>query len=181
MSEPFIGQISMFAGNFAPRGWALCNGQLLPIQQNAALFSILGTTFGGNGSTTFALPDLRGRVPVHQGQGPGLSPYTLGQSGGIENVSLLVTQMPGHNHLVGVSNAAGTVTDPTNALPAQINTGTVRQPATTAFGYAPPPQTGTLAAAAVSMAGGSQPHANIQPYLAVNFIIALNGIFPSRN
>ena len=171
----------MFGGNFAPSQWAMCNGQLLSIAQNSALFAVLGTTYGGDGVQTFALPDLRGRAPVHPGSGPGLSPYVEGQIGGTETVTLLSTQMPSHNHLVGVSNAAGTVTDPTNALPAQINTGTVRQPATTAFGYAPPPQTGTLAPAAVSSTGGSQPHANIQPYLCVTFIIALQGVFPSRN
>lgn len=181
MSEPFLGQISIFAGTFAPRGWALCDGQLLSISQNAALFSILGTSFGGNGQSNFALPDLRGRVPVHPGTGPGLSPYVLGQNGGAENVTLLSTQMPPHNHLVGVSNAAGTATDPTNGLVAQINTGTARAPITTAMGFAPPPQTGTMNPTAVSAAGGGQPHENIQPFLCVNFIIALQRIFPSRN
>jgi microcystin-dependent protein len=171
----------MFGGNFAPRGWATCDGQTLPISQNAALFSILGTTFGGNGTTTFALPDLRGRVPVHPGVGPGLSPYALGQSSGSETVTLLAGQMPAHNHLIGASNQAGTVNDPTNAIAALINTGSVRTPATTALGYTTPPQTGTMAAAAVSATGGGQPHANIQPYLCVNFIIATQGVFPSRN
>ena len=178
--DPFIGEIIMFCGNFAPQGWAICNGQLLPISQNQALFSILGTNFGGDGITNFALPDLRGRVPVGQGQGPSLSNYTLGEKTGVENVTLLPGQMPQHNHMVGVSNQAGSSTDPTNHLPAQINTGTGRSPATTAMGYAPTPQTGTLAPAAISMSGGNQGHPNIQPVLCVNFIIALTGIYPSR-
>jgi microcystin-dependent protein len=179
--EPFIGEIKMFGGNFAPRGYALCNGQLLSIAQNAALFSILGTTYGGNGTTTFALPDLRSRVPVHPGQGTGLSPYNLGQNGGAENVTLLTNQMPAHNHTVGVVNQAGTQIDPTNALVAEINTGTARQPATTAMGYSTAGQTGTMAPNAVSLTGGNQPHENRQPFLCVNFIIALQGVFPSRN
>ena len=181
MSDPFLGQIIMFGGNFAPRGWAMCNGQQLPISSNTALFSLLGTTFGGNGQTTFGLPDLRGRVPVHPGAGPGLSAYTAGQSGGAESVTLVAGQMPPHNHLIGVNNQAGTVNDPTNAIPALINTGSPRSPATTTLGYTASAQTGTMAATAVSSAGGGQAHANIQPYLCVNFIIALDGIFPSRN
>jgi len=153
---------------------------MLPIAQNQVLFSILGTTFGGDGVRTFALPDLRGRVPVHPGQGPGLSPYTLGQSSGSETVTLLAGQMPIHNHLVSVNNQTGSVADPTNAIPAATNIGTVRAPAT-GFGYSSSAGTGTMAATAVSPAGGGQPHANIQPYLCVNFIIATEGIFPSRN
>jgi microcystin-dependent protein len=180
MSNQFLGEIRMFAGNFPPKGWALCDGQILSIAQNTALFSLLGTTYGGNGQTTFALPDLRGRAPIHQGQGPGLSDYVLGENGGTENVTLLITQLPAHNHLIGVSNAAGTATDPTNGIVAQINTGTSRAPTTTAMGYTTP-ATGTMNPAAVSVAGGSQPHNNIQPLMCVTFIIALVGIYPSRN
>lgn len=179
MADPFLGEIRMFGGNFAPNGWALCNGQLLAISQNTALFSILGTMFGGDGVRTFGLPDLRGRVPVHQGQGNGLSNYTVGEITGSENVTLLTGQMPTHNHTVGVSNQAGSAVDPTNGIIAEINTGG-RQPVTTTEAYVPT-ATGTMAANAVSMAGGNQPHSNIQPLLCLTFIIALQGIFPSRS
>ena len=179
MADPFLGEIRMFGGNFAPNGWALCNGQLLAISQNTALFSILGTMFGGDGVRTFGLPDLRGRVPVHQGQGNGLSNYNIGEMTGSENVTLLAGQMPTHNHTVGVSNQAGSSVDPTNGVVAEINTGG-RQPVTTTPGYVPT-ATGTMAANAVSMAGGNQPHANLQPLLCLTFIIALQGIFPSRS
>src|SRR3954469_26017647 len=168
MSEPFLGEIRMFGGNFAPRGWALCNGQLLAISTNTALFSILGTTYGGNGQTTFGLPDLRGRVPLHQGQGQGLSPYNLGEVGGSETVTLLTPQMPAHNHPFAppVSSAAGGAADPTNNFPAA-------QDATQGpFNY----NTTTTGAGGAGMSGaqgGSQPHANIQPFLCVNYIIAL--------
>lgn len=177
MSEPYIGQIMMFAGNFAPRGWALCEGQLLSIAQNSALFSILGTTYGGDGRTTFALPDLRGRVPIQPGTGPGLSPYTLGQSGGAENVSLLITNIPAHNHPLEASTAAGDSSSPQGAVPAVTVDPNTQQPLN---GYHSSPNT-TMAAASVGFAGGSQPHTNVQPYLSVNFIIALEGIFPSRS
>lgn len=168
----------MFGGNFAPRGWAFCDGQLLPISQNTALFSILGTTFGGNGQTTFALPDLRGRVPLHPGQGPGLSPYQLGQSAGSESVTLQTGQMPAHTHPATVTvHASGRATaeDPSGAVPA-----TTSQPA---YGAAPSEGTNMnagMATAQVAHAGGNQPHDNLQPYLAVSFIIALEGIYPSR-
>ena len=167
MSEPFIGSIILFAGNFAPRGWAFCNGQLLPIAQNTALFSILGTTYGGNGQTTFALPDLRGRVPLHPGTGPGLSQYTLGQSAGAETITLTSSEMPAHTHVQPASNGDQTTNRPNAAVPAR---GGVY--AGTTDGSALDP---------TSPAGGSQPHSNLQPYLAVNYIIALEGIFPSRN
>lgn len=177
--DPFLGEIRMVAWNFAPNGWALCNGQLLSIAQNTALFSLLGTTYGGDGRTTFGLPNLQGRVPVHQGQGAGLSPYTMGQVGGAESVTLLPTQMPAHNHAVGVSNQPGAVADPTNAILAQGNSGTSRAPVAVAD-YVTGVPTGTLAQTSVSVAGGNQPHTNLQPYLCVNFIIALQGVFPSR-
>jgi microcystin-dependent protein len=174
MAEPFIGQITGFAGNFAPRGWALCQGQILSIAQNTALFSILGTTYGGNGQTTFALPDLRGRVPIQEGQGPGLSPYTLGEAGGQENHTLLVTEMPQHNHLIAATNAGGNSQTP-------IGTFLATDAAGGTAGYSGGPANGNMAATAVTLAGGSQPHNNRQPYLCINFIIALQGIFPSRN
>lgn len=172
MSEPFIAQIMMFGGNFAPRGWALCNGQLLPIAQNTALFSLLGTTFGGNGQTTFALPDLRGRVPIHPGQGPGLSSYDLGQQSGVENTTLTVNQMPAHSHTATLRAS----TQPANdTLPTgnYLADGGAYQTATNT----------TMNANAVTggIAGGSQPFSILQPYTCVNFIIALEGIFPSRN
>jgi microcystin-dependent protein len=174
MSEPFIGEIRMFGGNFPPRGWQFCQGQLLSIAQNTALFSILGTTYGGNGQTTFALPDLRGRVPMQQGQGPGLSPRTLGEQGGSETVTLLSTQMPAHNHALICSNAQADASTPEgNVLAADQGGATLNYIAT--------PLNATMNPATVGAAGGSQPHQNMAPFLAVNFIIALEGIFPSRN
>jgi microcystin-dependent protein len=169
----------MVAWNFAADGWALCNGQLLSISQYTALFSLFGTTYGGDGVQTFALPNLQSRVPIHQGTGPGLSTYTMGQASGSESVTLLANQMPQHNHLVGVSNLVGAVADPTNALLAQGNSGSVRSPVAVSD-YVSTAATGTLAPAAISPAGGNQPHDNIQPFLCINFIIALVGIFPPR-
>ena len=165
--EGTIGEIRLFAGNFAPRAWAFCWGQLLSIAQNTALFSILGTTYGGNGQTTFALPDLRGRVPVSQGQGPGLSPYSLGEQGGVETVTLLQQQIPAHTHSQPTTNGQQTTNRPNNALPAQGGVS-----ATESDGSAFHPTTSV---------GGNQPHENRSPYLALNYIIALQGIFPSRN
>ncbi len=179
MSEPFIGEIIMFAGNFNPRGWAFCQGQLLSIAQNTALFAILGTTYGGNGQTTFALPDLRGRVPVGQGQGPGLSPYSLGQQAGTETVTLLTTQMPAHNHLVNANEGNGSAQTPGAGFPSG---GIVPTSGNAAVNnYRNSTDGTTMAPTVIGNAGGSQPHPNIQPYLCINFIIALEGIFPSRN
>lgn len=174
MSDPFIGQITLFAGNFAPRGWAFCDGQLLPISQNTALFSILGTTYGGDGRTTFALPDLRGRVPLHPGQGPGLSNRQLGEAGGTENVTLLVNQMPNHTHAAQADAGTATQQNPTNHVLASEAAGV------TATYSSNPPNT-TMNPQAIGATGGSQPHNNMPPFLGVNFIIALQGIFPSRN
>ena len=181
MSEPFIGQIMLFAGNFAPRGWATCDGQILSIAQNTALFSILGTTYGGNGQTTFALPDLRGRAAIHQGQGPGLSQYSMGEVGGAETVTLIAPQMPAHNHTATLTvNAAASPLsasdDPTNAVPAGASGQNV---------YAGAPDGSTkmnagMATAVINPAGGSQPHENRHPYLCMTYCIALEGIFPSR-
>ncbi|MEZ4870008.1 MAG: tail fiber protein [Caldilineaceae bacterium] len=176
MSEPFIGQITMFAGNFAPRGWAFCDGQLLPIAQYNALFSILGTTYGGDGRTTFALPDLRGRVAMHPGHGPGLSGHQLGERSGAEAINLTVAQMPTHNHTVTAQLRAATES-PDNESP----TGAVLAASEI---YANSTPDATMAPAAIQVteanAGGSQPHSNLQPYQCVNFIIALEGIYPSR-
>ncbi|MCE3001454.1 MAG: tail fiber protein [Xanthomonadaceae bacterium] len=168
MSEPFIAEIRIVGFNFAPVGWALCDGQLLPISQNTALFSLLGTTFGGNGQTTFALPDLRGRAPMFDGQGPGLPPRVLGERGGTESVTLTVAEMPPHSHPVAVSTA---VADRAN--PVGTRFGSTVDPVYTAANPG-------LAAAAQGTAGGSQPHENMQPSLVLNFIIALQGIFPPR-
>jgi microcystin-dependent protein len=179
MSEPFLGEIRMFGGNFAPSGWALCNGQLLSISSNAALFSILGTSFGGNGQSTFGLPNLQGRVPIHWGNGAGLSPYTLGQNAGVETVTLTQNQIPTHNHLINsVNGSNANSTKPSGAYPGAI-TSSVTTTKVDAYSNATPDS--QMNTAAVSTVGGSQPHPNIQPYLCVTFIIALVGIFPSRN
>ena len=169
MASPFIGLIVQFGGNFAPRGWALCNGQILPIAQNTALFSILGTTYGGNGQTTFALPDLRSRVPVHSGQGPGLSSYALGQAGGQENVTLTASQLASHTHPLSASS------NPTSKNPANNY---ISATGALAFGTT---DDVTMNPGSIDPSGGNQPHNNIQPYLTINFIICLEGIFPSRN
>lgn len=179
-AEPYIGEIIMFAGNFAPRGWALCNGQLLSIAQNTALFSILGTTYGGNGQTTFALPNLMGRVPLHPGQGPGLTNRILGESSGEENVTLLNNQMPAHNHSLNVATGSGTSGTPAgNVLAVGVGTNNHGE-AVPVQGYAAAPDAGA-SPSAIGVAGGSQPHNNMPPYLGINFIIALEGIFPPRD
>lgn len=172
MSEPYIGEIRIFAGNFAPRGWAFCNGQLVSIAQNNALFALLGTVYGGDGVSTFGLPNLQGRSPVHFGQGPGLSPYTLGQTGGVEEVTLTTNQIPTHNHLL----AGGTTG--TQASPAGGLHGTT--PARD-YRYSSQVAGATLNAAVVQSTGSNLPHENLAPYLAMSFIIATEGVFPSRN
>ena len=169
-----LGEIKMFAGNFAPHGWALRQGQLLAISSNAALFSILGTTYGGNGTSTFALPDLRSRVPVGQGQGPGLSNYVLGEVTGTESVTLLTSQMPQHNHVINAVASGGNQASPTSGSLAIESTGT-------SLNYSSTAPSSAMNANMVALAGGNQPHSNIQPVLCVNFIIALTGIFPTRN
>ncbi|MCB9744439.1 MAG: phage tail protein [Alphaproteobacteria bacterium] len=175
MSEPFLGQIVMFGGNFAPRGWAFCDGQLLPISQYTAVFSLLGTTYGGDGRTTFGLPDLRGRVPMHPGTGPNLSSRRLGEKIGREQVTLSQAELPAHAHTLRAASATGSLAGPSgNAL--------------AAFGVTHPPlgiysneAPGTaLNPSSVANTGGSQPFDIMQPSLAVNFIIALQGVFPSR-
>ncbi|RBP48757.1 phage tail protein [Arenicella xantha] len=173
MSEPFIAEIRIFAGKFAPRGWALCNGQLLPVSQNTALFSLIGTTYGGDGRTTTALPDMQGRLPMHPGHGPGLSARRLGQHGGVEKVTLTEAEMPNHSHSMrasGENGEQGTFT--ANTKLARSRSGALYQTNTTTnlVDMAPLPNT-----------GGSQAHNNLQPFLAMNFIIALVGLYPSRS
>ena len=174
MSEPFIGQIVMFGGVFAPRGWAFCDGQLLAISQNSALFSLLGTTYGGDGRTTFALPDLRGRVPLHPGQGPGLTQRLLGQRSGSETSTLSEANLPPHSHPVAppANTGEGQSTQPGGNVPAGGELPT--QP------YAPGSDT-TMQSFSTGPAGGGQPVDIMQPWTAIHFIIALQGIFPSRN
>ncbi len=170
--EPFIGQIQAFGFNFAPRGWSTCDGQLLSIASNSALFSLLGTTYGGDGRTTFALPDLRGRSMIHQGRGPGLSDFSIGQRGGAEQVTLSVINMPSHNHAssVAVNTGGGESSVPTGYIAAH----------TAAFGEEPTAGA-NLAGVSNNNAGGNQPFSNLNPYLTVNVCIALVGIFPSRD
>lgn len=169
--DPYMAEIRMFAGNFAPRNWAFCDGSILPIASNQALFSLLGTTYGGNGITTFALPDLRGRVPIHTGnsQGPGLSPYALGQIGGNESVQLAVANLPAHSHAIAASTSAGTTSSPAGAYPA--NTGSLDKEYT---------NTPNTLMAPMGNAGSNMPLSIMQPYTGVNFIICTAGIYPSR-
>jgi microcystin-dependent protein len=171
VAEPFLGEIRLFPFNFAPRGWAFCAGQTLPIAQNTALFALIGTFYGGDGIHTFVLPDLRGRVAVSAGQGPGLSPYNVGQAGGTENVTLNVNQMPAHTHTVAANDAAATATRPAGGVPAR----------TAASAYAAAPDGTLMSSAMIGAAGGGQPVPILEPYLALNYCIALQGIFPSRN
>lgn len=182
--DPFIGEIVMFGGNFSPRGWAYCDGQLLSIASNTALFSILGTTYGGDGRTTFALPDLRGRAPIHPGTGPGLSTYRLGQRGGNETTVLNVTNMPSHSH-IAAGTAKASYSPPSGGATLPNPSGNNFSGATGTNIYSSNPSNVTMAAdniaVTVGSTGGSMPFGNMQPYLAVNFIIATVGIFPSRN
>jgi microcystin-dependent protein len=180
MAEPFLAQIGLFPFNFAPRGWALCNGQILSISQNTALFALLGTTYGGNGTTNFALPNLQGSVPVGFGQGPGLSLYDLGESGGTAFVTLLTSEMPLHTHFANATTDRGNSTVATGNVPATGAAGTPQKPTVAKIYSSNAPNT-QLNPAALSVAGGSQPHNNMQPYLTLNFCIALQGIFPSRS
>ncbi len=174
MSEPFVAEIRIFAGNFAPRGWAFCDGQLLPIAQNTALFSLIGTTYGGDGRTTTALPNMEGRAPLHPGRGPGLTARRLGEKTGVETVTLTEAQIPSHNHTFRASGSRGTTNVPSTMA---------------SFAQSFPTQTYEtsqsnlvdLASTTLSTTGGSQAHANAQPYLVLNFIIALVGLYPSRS
>jgi microcystin-dependent protein len=174
MSDPFVAEIRIFAGNFAPKGWALCDGQIMPISQNTALFSLLGTTYGGDGKSTFALPNLQGSAPLQQGQGPGLSLYDLGQTGGASDVTLLSSEMPAHSHTAQGNNGSGDVNTPTNNTWCKAHTGK------TALGMYNTAGNAAMSQSAVSIAGGGLPHNNMPPYLVLTFIIALQGIFPQR-
>jgi microcystin-dependent protein len=174
MTDPFVAEIRIFAGNFAPKGWAQCNGQLLPLSQNTALFSLLGTFYGGDGKSTFALPNMQGSVPVHQGQGQGLSQRFLGEQGGSEFITLLSSEMPFHTHTLRASSTGADDNDPgpdrqlTLAQGGGVYNPTVTSPAAMKF-------------ESLSVSGGDLPHNNLQPYLVLNFIIAMQGVFPPRS
>lgn len=183
MTQPFLGQISIFAGNFAPSGYAMCNGQLLPISQNDALYALIGTTYGGDGVSTFALPNLQSRVAIDQGNGSGLTPRTIGEVSGTETVPLTTMEIPSHNHGFVCSTTtavAGGQAPAGNLVPGKPSAQSSRWFAYN-DGSTPPPKPYTLESASLSMAGGNQPHDNLMPTLCVTYIIALVGIFPSRN
>jgi microcystin-dependent protein len=166
MGQPFVGEIRMFAGNFAPAGWAFCAGQSLPISENEVLFQLIGTMYGGDGESTFNLPDLQGRLPIHMGNG-----FIQAETGGAEEITLTVNQIPAHSHPLIATTAVGTAASPQGSVLAASGSSSV---------YRPGPGAGALAPEAVGSAGGSQPHSNLQPYLGLNFIISLFGIFPSQ-
>lgn len=166
MSTPYVGEIRLFAGNFAPQGWAFCDGSIMSIAENTTLFQLIGTTYGGDGQNTFALPDLRGRVPVHQGNG-----FTIGQLGGEESVTLTANQLPAHTHAINASTAAATPAAGITGLLASVSGSNL---------YGPAPAFVPMAAAAVSAAGGNQAHDNMAPFQAISFIISLFGVFPSQ-
>ncbi len=174
MSEPFVGEIRMFAGNFAPRGWAFCDGQLLAVSQNDALFSLYGTIYGGDGRTTFGLPDMRGRIPLHQGHGPGLSERRLGAKGGSEKETLTVNQMPSHTHMF-----YGTT------MPAEVGDMALDKVLANTEGFnaylAEEPQNTSMSSQMIGNTGGSRSHSNLMPTICVNFIVALFGVYPSRH
>ncbi len=179
MSSPFVGQIFMFAGNFAPAGWAFCNGQLMPISENEVLFQLIGTTYGGDGQSTFAMPDLRGRLPVHQGQGGGLSSYILGQSGGTETVTLTTQQIPSHNHFFLANGSQASSANPAaNQTLANANINQTPNP----MPYVAYDGTNqvTMPGNSIVNTGGNQPHENVQPILTLNYCISLFGIFPTQ-
>jgi microcystin-dependent protein len=165
MAQPYVGEVRMFAGNFAPAGWMFCEGQLLPISENETLFQLIGTTYGGDGESTFALPDLRGRIPVHQGNG-----FTLAETGGAEEITLTVNQIPAHSHPLLAANAVGNDPNPNNNVLAESSAVSLYQSASPAA---------ATAQQSIGSTGGSQPHTNFQPYLCIDFIISLFGIFPS--
>jgi microcystin-dependent protein len=173
MSQPFVGEIRLVGFNFAPQGWAFCNGQLLPINQFDTLFNLIGTTYGGDGQSTFALPNLQSRVIVHQGQGLGLSNYIIGGNGGVETITVTPSQIPNHNHAAACSSSAGSQSSPVGNLWAADAAGLTAEYSNS--------QNGQVNAAAIGQSGGSQPHENRMPFLAMNYIISLFGVFPSQN
>lgn len=176
MADPFVAEIRIFPFNFAPIGWAFCSGQLMPISQNTALFSLLGTTYGGDGKSTFALPNMEGNSPMHPGQGPGLSLYDLGETGGSQFLTLLVSEIPAHQHTVGMANANnGDSLSPVNCTWAQAPSGRGSLAV-----YHPGPPTAKMNVTNILPTGGGLPHNNMQPYLTLNFCIALQGVFPPR-
>ena len=166
MAQPYVGEIRMFAGNFAPTGWIFCDGQLLPISENDALFTLIGTTYGGDGESTFALPDLRGRIPIHQGNG-----FVLAQTGGAEEITLTVQQIPMHSHPLTAAQVVGNATNPQGNVLAEP-TGGLKP-------YIEDVPAANMSPSAIARVGGSQPHTNFQPYLCINYILSLYGIFPS--
>lgn len=171
MSEPFLAEVRLMGFNFAPRGWAFCDGQILPINQNQSLYSLLGTTYGGDGRTSFALPDLRGRAPIHTGRSNGGADHTLGQKSGEETHTLAANEMPQHDHILEAVVEDGNITNPTGHYLARSVTEVYRDP----------DNLGAMRSGTVANVGGGQAHENMQPYIAVNFCIALQGLFPSRN
>ena len=172
MAQPYVGEIRIFAGNFAPAGWMFCAGQLLPISENETLFQLIGTTYGGDGQSTFGLPDLSGRLPIHFGQGSGLSNYVLSQTGGVEEVTLTVNQMASHSHPLLATSGFGNQSSPANQVTSQSPQIQL---------YIEDTPDANMAPGAVSNTGGSQPHTNFMPYVCINYIISLFGIFPSPN
>ncbi len=173
MADPFVAEIRIFPFNFAPKGWAFCNGQLLPISQNTALFSLCGTTYGGDGRSTFALPNMQGNAPMHPGQGPGLSLHDLGETGGSETVTLLVSTVPAHSHALVAQTTTGSKSTPAGNSLSRVSGATP---------YLPPAGAALvpLSDQVIPPAGGDQPHNNLQPYLTLNFCIALQGVYPPR-
>ena len=170
--QPYVGEIRMFAGNFAPNGWMTCEGQVLPISENEVLFQLIGTTYGGDGESTFALPNLASRVPIHMGTGPDGTTYQIGETGGVEQVTLSVQQIPNHNHAFLASADNGSAASPDNAVPGKGTAVTIFRPG--------PAAAVQLAAGSLAPVGGSQPHENMQPYIVINYIISLFGVFPSQ-
>lgn len=169
MAQPYVGEIRMFGGNFAPAGWMFCEGQLLPISENETLFQLIGTTYGGDGESTFALPDLRGRIPIHMGTGPSGTTYQLGETGGVESVTLTVNQIPVHSHALLAAGVVANDPNPAGNVPAESSAVALYQSGAPSAAMAN----------SIGLVGGSQPHENLQPFLCVNFIISLFGIFPS--